>query len=124
VLSGKRRLEICAKGVRLGENSAERKARLFSAYVAAETATHKALHCSAGSKKKNRSLAVLGMTGLERSGQSGKVMADEMRQTMLRGQENRRIVTVKDCERQRCLEMAAGVRMLARCNFGLHMKAR
>jgi len=35
-------LEICAKGVRLGEKSAERKTRLFSAYVAAEAATHKA----------------------------------------------------------------------------------
>lgn len=84
MLSGKRRLEICAKGVRLGENSAERKARLFSAYVAAEAATHKALHCSTGSKKKNRSLAVLGMTGLERAiwkSDGGRNAADDVERT-------------------------------------------
>jgi hypothetical protein len=62
-------LEICLRGVRLGEKSAERKARLFSAYVAAEAATRKA-SLQRKIKKKNGSLAVLGMTGSERIGQS------------------------------------------------------
>jgi hypothetical protein len=60
---------MCPRGVRLGEKSAERKAHLFSAYVAAEAATHKA-SLQRKIKKKNRSLAVLGMTGFERIGKS------------------------------------------------------
>jgi hypothetical protein len=59
VCSGPSAEQIPRIGRELGENSAERKVRFFSAYIAAKAATHKAFQFSARSKNNSGSLTTI-----------------------------------------------------------------